>query len=214
MPIGGKIMSAMNGVRKSGSVRRSGVDRRVQRQSSYWGAERRGDLDRRDFGDRRDKVAAPKRALHKKSSLFDYFLRRKGGDSRAPEKREKCPNGYRITISGDENVIIPRTHERTPCDVPVQILDRDTHSFYPAVAHNYCTPGMYLESKHAPRIGSGIVIDMVKHTVHSSGPDDVARYYSKVVWLQKLSGNVVFIRYGLGVKHCHDLDDFLRIFGL
>jgi hypothetical protein len=73
---------------------------------------------------------------------------------------------------------------------------------------------MYLESKHAPRVGSGIIIDMVDQRADSTGPDDISRYYSKVVWRKKLSGNVVFLQYGMGVEHCQDLDDFLKIFGL
>ena len=96
----------------------------------------------------------------------------------------------------------------------MQILDRDTHSFHPAIAHNYCRPGMYLESKHAPRVGSGLMIDVVNHSVESNGPDNVSRYYSQVVWLKKLSGNVVFLQYGMGVKHCNDLNEFLKLFGL
>lgn len=207
-------MSAMDSVRKSGTDRRAGVDRRALRQSSYRGAERRGDLDRRHFEDRRDQVYLPTRASRKKSTLFDFFFGKKERDTTAAKARPKRPGAYRITLNDDEGAFIQRAHERVACDVPVQILDRDTHSYFPAVAHNFCTPGMYLESKHAPRVGSGIVIDMVKQTVASNGPDDLARYYSKVVWLKKLSGNVVFLRYGMGVKHCHDLDDFLRIFGL
>jgi len=207
-------MSAIDGLRKSGKDRRSGVDRRDHRLSSYRGAERRGTPERRQFSDRRDRAFITNRSLSKRANIFSFFFGRKGGVNNTAGDPENRQGAYQIDSHSDEGVIIPRTHDRLPCDVPVKILDRDTHAHYPATAHNYSKPGMYLESKHAPRIGSGIVIDILDHAVDSSGPDDVSRYYSKVVWLKKISGNVVFLQYGMGVKHCHDLDDFLKIFGL
>lgn len=207
-------MSAINGVRKSGTDRRSGVDRRELKPSSYQGAERRGERERRHFAERRDRVFMSTRASRKKPNLLDLIFRKKFRDKKTTEGSGRRARAPRSLYIGDAGVIMPRSHERLPCDTPVQILDRDTHSFYPGVAHNYCTPGMYLESKHAPRVGSGVVIEMINHTVDSKAPDDISRYYSKVVWLKKMSGNVVFIQYGMGVKHCRDLDEFLRIFGL
>ena len=164
MPTGGKIMSAMDSVRKSGTDRRSGVDRRDLRQSSYRGAERRGDPERRHFEDRRDRAFMTQRASRKKSSLFDFFFGKKAEINTTAANRENRPG----RISNHIERRRWRCHTKSvmkesPCDVPVQILDRDTHAYYPAIAHNYCKPGMYLESKHAPRIGSGIVIDMVNH---------------------------------------------------
>ena len=207
-------MLELEGLRKSGTDRRSGVDRRDRPSTTYRGAERRGDPERRHFGDRRERAFMTTSTSRKKSSLFDFFFGKKVRDKNTAANREHRPGSSQIVSYVEDGVVIPRAYERVPCDVPVQILDRDTHAYYPAIAHNYCKPGMYLESKHAPRIGSGIVINLVNHTVDSSGPDDMARYYSKVVWLKKLSGNVVFIQYGLGVKHCQDLDEFLKIFGL
>jgi hypothetical protein len=207
-------MLEIEGLRKSGTDRRTGVDRRDHRLSSYRGAERRGNPERRHFADRRDRAFMTKRFTRKKSSLFNFLLGKKGSDKSHEKNPENRRTAFGTTSYIEDGVVIPRAHERLPCDVTVQILDRDTHAYYPARAHNYCKPGLYLESKHAPRVGSGIVIDIVNHAVDASGPDDVARYYSKVVWLKKLSGNVVFIQYGMGVKHCQDLDEFLKIFGL
>ena len=207
-------MSAMDGLRKSKKDRRSGVDRRDHRPSVYHGAERRDTIERRQFIDRRDRASFNIQLSGKKRTFFDYFFKKKPKNLNFTEDKENRHGEYRLGAQRDEEVIIPRAHKRLPCEIPVQILDRDTHSYYPATAHNYCKPGMYLESKHAPRVGSGIIIDMVDQRADSAGPDDLSRYYSKVVWLKKLSGNVVFLQYGIGVQHCHDLDDFLKIFGL
>ena len=207
-------MSAMDRLRKSKKDRRSGVDRRDPRSSSYRGAERRGTLERRQFIDRRDRASFNVQSSAKKGTFFDFLFKKRSKKNNVAEEIENRPGAYRLGAQRDEEAIIPRAHKRLPCEVPVQILDRDTHTYYPATAHNYSKPGMYLESKHAPRVGSGIVIDMVEQTEDLMGPDDISRYYSKVVWLKKLSGNVVFLQYGMGVKHCKDLDDFLKIFGL
>ena len=207
-------MSAIDRHRKSKKDRRSGVDRRDHRSSSYRGAERRGTLERRQFVDRRDQSAFNIESIAKKRTFFDFFFSKKSKNRGIAEDIEKRPRANRIGKHRSERVIVPRAHKRLLCNLPVQILDSDTHSVYPATAHNYSKPGMYIESKHAPRVGSGIIIDMVDQRADSGGPDDTSRYYSKVVWLKKLSGNVVFLQYGMGVKHCQDLDDFLRIFGL
>ena len=207
-------MSAMDRLRKSKKDRRSGVDRRDHRPSSYRGAERRGTLERRQFIDRRDRSSFNIQSSAKKGTFFNFLFKKRANNKNVTEEIENRPGAYRLGAQSDEEVIIPRAHKRLPCEVPVQIFDRDTHTYYPATAHNYSKPGMYLESKHAPRVGSGIVIDMVEQIADSMGPDDISRYYSKVVWLKKLSGNVVFLQYGMGVKHCKDLDDFLKIFSL
>lgn len=204
----------MDGLRKSGTDRRSGVDRRNQLSTVYRGAERRADNERRRYTDRRDHLLLSRKTPKKKKNLLDLFFGRKGKDKETSDNAgHRSGPSHPVTFI-DADVISPRAHERIICEVPVQILDRDTHSFYPATAHNYCEPGMYLESKHAPRIGSGVVIDIVNPSDKSNGPDNVARYYSKVVWRKKLSGNVVFLQYGMGVKHCRDLDEFLRLFSL
>ena len=209
-----KGIAAMDALRKSGKDRRSGVDRRIQLLPGYHGADRRGKPERRLRMDRRDNVMMSERSHPRKPTLIEFLFGRKDKSERNGESPKLRSGPSPAVTFVDEGGIVPRSHKRLPCEVPVQILDRDTHSFHPAIAHNYCHPGMYLVSKHAPRVGSGLMIDVANHSSPSDGPDNVSRYYSKVVWLKKLSGNVVFLQYGMGVKHCRDLNEFLKLFGL
>jgi hypothetical protein len=125
--------------------------------------------------------------------------------------RRKSPSVSKNTVYLDEPK--KRSHERSTCEVSVQIHDKDTSGLFPATARNYSKVGMYLESDYAPRIGAGLMLAMVNHNAGSPPPVDISKYHSRVIWREKLSGNVVFMHYGIGVKHCQDLEEFLRLFG-
>jgi hypothetical protein len=106
-----------------------------------------------------------------------------------------------------------RSHEQLICEASVQIHDKDTSGVFSATARNYTVVGMYLESDYAPRIGAGLVLGMIDHKAGSPTPEDISKYHSRLIWREKLSGNIVFMRYGIGVKHCQGLEEFLRLFG-
>jgi hypothetical protein len=107
-----------------------------------------------------------------------------------------------------------RVHDRTQRQVAVLIQDCDTGSLFPATMQNFSRGGMYLETETAPRVHSGIIIHMANYDRNAAAPEDIPKYYSQVKWCNKLSGMVVFVRYGVGVKFCDELDDFIRIFSL
>ena len=67
--------------------------------------------------------------------------------------------------------------------------------------------GLRTKGRRGPRTKDGQSQDRIP------APEDITKYHSRVVWREKLSGNVVFMRYGIGVKHCQDLEEFLRLFG-
>ncbi|MGA9477520.1 MAG: hypothetical protein WBV21_07055, partial [Desulfobacterales bacterium] len=94
----------------------------------------------------------------------------------------------------------------------VQVLERDTQRFLPATVLNHSKCGMYLVSDSLPTVGSGIAILMVDHSPQSSEPDDTLLYHSQVIWHRDLSGHGNHACYGFGVKHCQNLEEFLRLF--
>jgi hypothetical protein len=114
-----------------------------------------------------------------------------------------------IAVAGHNT---PRDHQRIDCDAPVQVLERDTQRFLPATVLNHSKCGMYLVSDSLPAVGSGIAILMVNHSPQSSEPDDTLLYHSQVIWHRDLSGHGNHARYGFGVKHCQNLEEFLRLF--
>jgi hypothetical protein len=71
---------------------------------------------------------------------------------------------------------------------------------------------MYLVSDSLPVVGSGIAILMLNHSPQSAEPDDTLLYHSQVIWQRDLSGHGNPAQYGFGVKHCQNLEEFLRLF--
>jgi len=107
---------------------------------------------------------------------------------------------------------ISTTGKRIDCDVPAQILERDTQRFLPATICNYSKCGMYLVSDSRPIIGSGIAILLVNYSPQSPEPNDTLLYHSQVIWHTELSRRGIHARYGFGVKHCQNLEEFLQLF--
>jgi hypothetical protein len=114
----------------------------------------------------------------------------------------------------EDGAYLDRAHERIDCEVPVLIEDTEIRNVTPGKMFNYSQGGLYLESEKAPRIGKGAIIHMTNYSAHASEPEDMRRYYARVVWVNKLSGAVVFNRYGVGVKLCPSIEEFIRLFGI
>ena len=203
-------MSPIKEYRKAGIDRRGGADRRQDSSQRYLDTERRTGDDRRVFDDRRLRVLSTKKTSDPSPGLIGFLL--KGGWKKGSKKgiRRKSPSVSKNTVYLDDPK--KRSHERLACEASVQIYDKDTSGLFPATARNYCEVGMYLESDYAPRIGAGLMLGMVNHRAGSPAPEDISKYHSRVVWRKKLSGNVVFMHYGIGVKHCQDLEEFMRLF--
>ena len=176
----------------------------------YRDTERRTGNERRVFEDRRLKGVLVKQQPNPSSGLIGFLLKTgwkkgwKNGIKRKPHSVSKN------TVYLEEPK--KRSHERLACEASVQIHDKDTSGVFSATARNYTVVGMYLESDYAPRIGAGLMLGMVDHKAGSPVPEDISKYHSRVIWREKLSGNIVFMRYGIGLKHCQDLEEFLRLF--
>lgn len=198
--------------RKVGADRRTALERRNPSPASYNGIERRTDSDRRVATDRRSGALSSNKSKSFRNKILNLFsrMRRNYTDNRKgkpPWKQDRINSVY---LDG----LIPRAHERTPCSVPVHVYDRDANKLVAATAYNFSPCGMYLESEYAPKTGTGITVRMDDYTVGAAKPADIPTYHSRVVWRNKVSGNVVFVRYGIGIKHCLNVDEFLRLFGL
>jgi|GEM_PF-1481353 len=203
-------MSLIKEYRKAGIDRRGGADRRQSSLQQYHDTERRNGNERRVFEDRRLRGLLTKKQPVPSSGLIGFLL--KSGWKKSWKKgiRRKSHSVSKNTVYLDDPK--DRSHERLTCEASVQIHDKDTSGLFPATARNYSEKGMYLESDYAPRIGAGLMLGMLNHKAGSPPPEDISKYHSRVIWREKLSGNVVFMRYGIGVKHCQDLEEFLRFF--
>ena len=192
--------------------RRSGIDRRDILLSKIPLAERRCGAERRSESDRRISKAIFKSTKRSKRDLIcSIFKNGKifgGSKSRAPKQKQI------ESISDPREHQIKRANRRQSCKIPLKVLNCQTHRFVVATARNYSDSGMYLESEFAPDIDSGIAIKMEKHSFGLEKPQDIPKYHSRVIWRKDLPNNANHARFGIGVKHCNDLEEFLKLFSL
>ena len=189
--------------------RRSCPDRRKPLFSLYHGEERRGTTERRAITARRLRTLLYDRRRDSNPKPFHLFIKKLSQISRYhPSSGSKTDSGANAVLGRHT----PREHRRIDCDVPAQILKRDTQHFFAATVLNYSKCGMYLVSDSLPVVGSGIAILMVNHSPQSAEPDDTLLYHSRVIWRRDLSDHGNPGRCGFGVKYCQNLEEFLRLF--
>jgi hypothetical protein len=194
------------------SERRSGFARRRVAPPTFSGTERRRFSDRRGSSGKPYQISTDQLTFKKNSRLlkrlFQFFIPINGKNDR---------NDSRIKAFGqtqDATHLIDRAHDRIDIKSPISIQDNDTFKVYPGTLYNHSQAGMYIETESAPRIHSGVVIKMQNYASNATAPEDIRKYYGQVRWCRKLSGMVVFVNYGVGIKLCCDLDDFIKTFGL
>jgi hypothetical protein len=204
-------MGLIKEYRKAGIDRRGGAERRQPPSQRYHDTERRTGNERRVVEDRRLRVLLSQKQPDPSPGIIGLLLKTgwKKGWKKGIRRKSHSVSKHTVYLEDPKE----RSHERLTCEAAVQIHDKDTNGLFPATARNYSKRGMYVESDYAPRIGAGLVLGMVDHKAGSPAPEDISKYHSRVIWREKLSGNVVFMRYGIGVKHCQDLEEFLRLFG-
>jgi hypothetical protein len=189
--------------------RRSCPDRRKPLFSLYHGEERRSDTERRAINAQRLGTLLHARKQDSIPKPFHLFLKKISQMSRYHTSTGAKTDSGANAVLGRRT---PRDHQRVDCDVPAQILGRDTQHFFAATVLNHSKCGMYLVSNSLPAVGSGIAILMVNHSPQSAEPDDTLLYHSQVIWHRDLSGHGNQARNGFGVKHCQNLEEFLRLF--
>ena len=190
---------------------RTGIDRRRMDPPPYFGPERRKIIERRTGKPRHIDIQQPNRFVQK-AQLFNRaiqtFLGKRGvkGDQTNKALRPKWP---RETIQFTD-----RIHERVTVESPVMVQEGDSHTMFPGTLLNFSSAGMYIDSETAPRLQSGIIIHMQNYASEATKPEDIRKYYGQVRWSRKLTGMVVFVRYGIGIKLIDDINEFVKLFSL
>jgi len=199
-------------LRKADTDRRTSGDRRNLFLPHYPVVDRRCGTERRAKRDRRLSVSVFESGEKPKTSLLGTILKYglKFGGIKEGALKGAPVSGRTV----DRATRIKRAYHRLPCRIPVKIFDGETHRFIPATARNYCQSGMYLESEHAPGIDTGIAIKMDNQSLETAEPEEIPKYHSRVIWRRKISGKTVGMSFGIGVKHCSDLEEFLNLFSL
>lgn len=202
----------MSEYRKSVTDRRSRSDRRNLLLPNHPIAERRCGVERRTASDRRMSTDIFKSTKKPKRSLLCAIL--KNGINFGRTKKGASKSAPATNRADPQKPKRKRAYLRLPCKIPVKILNCETHRFMLATARNYSNSGMYLESEYAPTIDSGIAIKLERQSQESAKPQDIPKYHSRVIWRKDISKNVNVSRYGIGVKHCIELEEFLKLFSL
>ena len=191
--------------------RRTGIDRRRVDPPSYFGPERRKIIERRTGKPHQADVLQPNRFMQK-AQLFNRAIQTflgKQGLKGAQTNKALRPIWSRETMQ-----LTDRAHERVTIESPVMVQEGDSHAMFPGTLLNFSSAGMYIESETTPRLRSGIIIHMQNYASEAATPEDIRKYYGQVRWCRKLTGMVVFVRYGIGIKLTDDINEFVKLFSL
>lgn len=193
------------------SERRTGIDRRRVDPPSYFGPERRKIIERRGTGPHRSggqrlNQASPKARLIKR--VLQTFMGKQG------LRGATADTSQRARWSRGAMQLTDRNHERLPVDAPIMVQEGSSQEVFPGTLLNFSSSGMYIESNNAPRLRAGVIIHMQNYSSAAAAPEDIRKYYGQVRWCRKLTGLVVFVRYGIGVKLIDDINDFVKLFSL
>ena len=115
-------------------------------------------------------------------------------------------------IFSDHHEKIERSYERLNCATPVLFENFEAHGTLPGTMYNYSKGGMYLVSEYLPQQGSGAQIHMVNYSPEEAGPETLKKYFVQVRWVNKVSETADSNLYGIGVKYCDDVREFVRLF--
>jgi hypothetical protein len=191
--------------------RRTGIDRRRMDPPLYFGPERRKIIERRTGKSHQADVLKPNRIMQK-AQLFNRaiqtFLGRQG------LKGDQSNKALRPKLSQKTMQLTDRSQDRVTIESPVMVQEGDSHAMFPGTLLNYSSSGMYIESETTPRLRSGIIIHMQNYASDAATPEDIRKYYGQVRWCRKLTGMVVFVRYGIGIKLIDDINEFVKLFSL
>mgnify|MGYP002064850726 FL=1 len=191
--------------------RRTGIDRRRMDPPSYFGPERRKIIERRTGKPHQADVLHPNRFLQK-AQLFNRaiqtFLGKQGF------KGDQTNKALRPKWSRETMQLTDRAHDRVAIESPVMVQEGDSHAMFPGTLLNFSSAGMYIESETVPRLRSGIIIHMQNYASDAATPEDIRKYYGQVRWCRKLTGMVVFVRYGIGIKLIDDINEFVKLFSI
>jgi hypothetical protein len=178
---------------------------------SYFGPERRKIIDRRTGKPHQADMQHPNRFMQKAqlfSRAIQTFLGKQGF------KGDQTNKALRPKWSRETMQLTDRAHDRVSIESPVMVQEGDSHAMFPGTLLNFSSTGMYIESETLPRERSGIIVHMQNYALDAATPEDIRKYYGQVRWCRKLTGMIVFVRYGIGVKLIDDINEFVKLFSL
>ena len=108
---------------------------------------------------------------------------------------------------------IKREHDRFDYHTPITYENAETKEMIRGFVQNYSKKGFYIETRHCPAVGIGALIYMDQYAPDSPGPENLKRYHVQVRWVKQLPEPNEENRYGIGVRHCADVDELFRLFG-
>jgi hypothetical protein len=196
--------------RKTKIERRTGIERRQTDSSGSIHFERRTEDDRRSIADRR-KLRIQSRTPDSAKRRFLRAIIEKY-TSKQPSPSNRTARNFELLSEPDNFEFVERASARRNCQVPVTIEEPYAHTRHDATIYNFSRSGMYLESEHIPQIGTGALIYINNYSTSAPPPENLKKYFTQVIWVKKISGMVVFNRYGIGVKFCEELEEFTRLF--
>jgi hypothetical protein len=196
--------------RKTKIERRSGVERRQTDLSDSIHFERRSGDDRRFIADRRMLRTQREMISTTKRNFLQSLIKKYTYKQISPPNR--TARNIELLSEPDYFEFVERTSARRNCQVPVTIEELHAYTRHDATIYNFSRSGMYLESEHTPQIGTGALIYINNYSTSAPPPENLKKYFTQVIWMKKISGMVVFNRYGIGVKFCEDLEEFTRLF--
>ena len=126
-------------------------------------------------------------------------------------KKKQYPSILNKPASSDN--IKKRTSERITCKTPVVFENYETGEAVRGSAINYSNGGFCIETNHCPEEGTGALVHMAEYSPGASGPNGLQKYYVQVKWTKPTSETENHSRYGIGVKHCDDIYELVRLFG-
>ena len=191
--------------------RRTGIDRRRVDPPSYFGPERRKIIERRTGKTHQADMLQPNR-FRQKAQLFNRAIQTFLG--KPGLKGDKTNSALHPKSSRETMQLTDRIHDRVTIESPVMVQEGDSHAMFPGTLLNFSSAGMYIESEIVPRLRSGIIVHMQNYASDAASPEDIRKYYGQVRWCRKLTGMVVFVRYGIGVKLIDDINEFVKLFSL
>ncbi len=94
-----------------------------------------------------------------------------------------------------------REHPRQDCEQTITFAPDDTKSSYEAIMRNFSRGGLYFESKHALKKGTGINVklkpDMPPELIN---PETLMTQKAEVRWCMEIA-NSKPVRYGCGIQY-------------
>ena len=122
-------------------------------------------------------------------------------------------NSKRLDITLPTRTITERDYERINYETAIVYENYETGKYFYGLVINYSKGGLCIETGDCPTTGTGALVHMIDYSPTATGPESIKKYYVEVKWANKITETNYRRRYALGVKHCSDIYELIRLFG-